>query len=532
MYLSPEKAIERWGKLDSRRSNIKSVWQQIADNMIPLKNNITDVKAGGEAKFNQILDSTAMISLEMLAGALHGMLTSPTSVFFNLSTGKPDLDNLDSVRFWIQDAVRKMHDVFNASNFQTEVHEYYIDLCGFGNGALYCEEDIRDVVRFACRPLQEICVEENFKGKIDTQYRKYKEDARSIIDEFGQGDAAKNLPDSVKQCYQSGKNDEFEILHCIYPREKAEESKFPFISQYIFVKDKKDLKVGGFKEFPLIYGRWTKISGETEGRGPGEKALPESKVLQKMMETTLRGAQKVADPPLQAPDDGFVMPLITTPAGVNFYRPGSTDRIEPIFNDSRVDFGFQAIDRIRASVREAFYVNQLQLREGPQMTAAEVNQRVEQSLRFLAPMLGRQNSEFLSPLVERVFAIMNRRQMFLPVPPELNGVELKIQYSSVMAMSQRMSEMQNINRTFAAITPLISIDPHGMDNFDVDNGIKHIAKLHNFPQEVLRTKKQVDSIRENRAKNEQAAAAAAEQETNSKTMKNVADAGSKLTLAQ
>jgi hypothetical protein len=496
MYLGAEKHIERYNKLKGNRGNFENIWQQVADVMIPFKNQIQKSSSPGESKLNDIYDSTAMISLEYLAGALHGMMTSPTSIFFYLSSGDPKFDSRDSVRMWLQDTVRAMHDALNGSNFQSEVHEYYIDLCGQGNGSLFMEEDDKEIVRFCSWPLGEVVVDENSKGVIDTYYHMYRLNARGMADEFG----IPNLPERVRSCLENGRSDEFEILDCVHPKMKGEMNdkvnpKFPFISRSIFVPDKSDIHVGGFREFPLIFGRWSKVSGEIYGRGPGEKALPEAKVLNEMTKVTLRAAQKHVDPPLQAPDDGFIMPLITKPAGINYYRPGSQDRIEPIFANGQVDFGFQAIDMKRAQIREAFYVNQLALREGPQMTATEVNQRVEQALRFLAPMLGRQQSEFLSPLVSRLYAIMSRRGMLPAVPPELDGKPLKIVYSSVMAMAQRLSEMQNIQRTFSAITPLASIDPKVMHNFNVDRGARYIARMHNFPQEMLNTEKERDTIR-------------------------------------
>ena len=59
-------------------------------------------------------------------------------------------------------------------------------------------------------------------------------------------------------------------------------------------------------------------------------ALPDTKMLNKMAETTIRAAQKQIDPPLMVPDDGFMMPVRTTPGALNFYRTGTRDRLEPL----------------------------------------------------------------------------------------------------------------------------------------------------------------------------------------------------------
>ena len=53
------------------------------------------------------------------------------------------------------------------------------------------------------------------------------------------------------------------------------------------------------------------------------------KMLNKMSEVTIRAAQKQVDPPLLVPDDGFMLPIRTVPGGLNFYRSGTRDRIEP-----------------------------------------------------------------------------------------------------------------------------------------------------------------------------------------------------------
>jgi hypothetical protein len=308
--------------------------------------------------------------------------------------------------------------------------------------------------------------------------------------------------------YKQGKADKYDIIHAIYPRSKATKKRgykgHKWVSQYILVCEKMDLEVEGFMEFPYVVPRWSKKSGETYGRGPGEKALPEAKVLNKMTEVTLVGAQKVIDPPLQAPDDGFVLPLYTTPGGLNYYRAGSDDRVEPIFNDSRIDFGFQTVEMKQKQIRAAFYSDQLKLREGPQMTAAEVNERTEQALRFLAPMLGRMQAEFLQPLIERVYNIMDRRGMIPQAPVELSNVPLKVQYVSVVAMAQRTSELTGIQRFFQNIAPIASADPAAFDVINADRATKYVAGLVNLPQEFINSEKEVADRRQQRAQQQQA----------------------------
>lgn len=499
--MTPKQVIDKRDSLKPRRYNFESIWQDVGDYLIPRKNDVQTTKYPGEARYVQLLDATGMTNAELLAGTLHSFLTNPSGFFFNLTTGDAELDNNDNVRKWVQDCVRRMHDTLNNSNFQTEINEYYIDLINFGTSTLSIEEDTETVVRFGSRPVKEIYIEENSKGMVDCVYRCFEMDCRALVDMFGYD----NLPEKVQKKYDSNKPDRYKLIHAIYPSKIDAKTTHAFTSQYVLEEEKVNLSIKGFREFPWVVSRWSKASGEEYGRGPGEKALPNVKMLQKIMETTIKGAQKTVDPPLQAPDDGFMLPLVTRPGGFNYYRAGSEDRIQPIYNDARVDFGFQMIEMVSAKIREAFYVDQLKLREGPQMTATEVSERIEQAFRFLGPIFGRQQAEFLQPTVERVFKIMDRRDMFLPAPAELTGIALKVQYSSVMALSQRQSEVQNIQRTMVAITPFASADPTILDVFNGETMAKYIAKLYNFPQEGIRNQDELGQLRQQRQQAQEAA---------------------------
>lgn len=528
MKLDPQSLIKKFESLKSDRTNYESLWQDLADYINPRKNQILANTEPGEERFDEILDSTAISSGELLASSLHSMLTNPSGFFFNLTTGDAQLDQTDAVRKYFQEVVRIIHTRLNNSNFQTEVHEYYMDLVNFGMGNLWLEKDDEFDVRFMANNIASVHIDENRLGRVDTVFREFKYDVKDMVDHFGE-DA---IPEEILEGFRRGKNNKHIIIHAVYPNIKLKSeksgplSRFKFISQYLLKDKKVVLSEGGFNELPYIIGRWAKASGEKYGRGPGEKALPDSKMVNLMKETTIRSSQKVIDPPLQLPDDGFILPLITEPGGLNYYRSGSPDRVEPIFNNARIDFGIELVNEVRQAIREAFYVDQLRLRDGPQMTAQEVIERTEQSLRFLGPILARQQSEFLQPLITRVFNILDRKGDVLPEPPEeIADTPVAVRFSSVMAMTQRQSEAQNVQRTMAAITPFASGDPGVLDNFDGDSAVRFLANLFNFPQEMLRDSEDVEQLREQRAQQQQAIQEQQSQLTDAETVNKLQGIG-------
>ena len=499
MKVSAEKIVQKIEKLDGERGTWRNHWREVASFVLPRKDNIDHTRVQGE-KVNQfLLDNTAVQSNVLLAGFMHTLLTNPNSEFFELSTGIPEIDDKDEVRLWLQKTTTIMHRILNESNFQTEVHENYIDLAAFGTACLSIEQDDATVVRFAARPIQDFFIAEDNKGMITEVYRKFKWNLTQVIQEFGE-DVIKKSRNMAKAFEAKNMAEEFEIIHAVYPREispGALLTKRPWISQYVLKDERVDLQVGHFTTFPYAVPRWSKSSGEVYGRSPAMNALPECKTLNLMVETTIRGAQKVIDPPLIATDDGFIGSIRTRPGAINFGRAGA--EIKPILNDSKVDFGFQMIEEKRQRIREAFFTDQLRLREGDRMTATEVEQRVDESFRFMGPVLSRMQAEFLRPIVERTFDLMDQVGLIEPAPEVLRDRNLTARYTSMIARTQKQGEARAILRTIEQASPFISADPSVLDNIDGNKALKELARINNFPQSILRSEQEVKKIREGRA---------------------------------
>ena len=500
--------LDRYSKLVASRSNWDSHWEDLARYIIPKKDNIYGYNTKGEKKDNNLFDGTSIHVNELLASALHGLLTNPSVHFFNLTTRDVALDNTDEVREWTQVVIRKIHQILSDSNFHTEIYEVYLDLGCFGTATLRVLEDPKLLVRFESRPIYESHIQENNLGVIDTVYRKFKYTAKQVMEEFGE----EYSPDDVKAKMISDPSCEYDIIHAVFPRDEVlmdgrfgedTPKRAKYASFYVMEKGAHVLSESGFNDFPYAVPRWSKISGEVYGRSPGMKALPDIKMLNQVMKTTIRAAQLVIAPPLQVPDDGARRTINMRPNGVNFYRAGTTSRIEPIITGARVDFGDIMMEGIRTRIRQAFFIDQLQLNEGPQMTATEVIQRTEEKVRLLAPILSRLNSELLSPLVERVFGILLRMGE-LPKPPSiLEGKAMNVVYSSTIAKAQKTSDADIITRLLSVAAPFIQSNSELMDNFDGDKIIRYLGNVLEAPTELFRSQKDVGELRQARIEQQQ-----------------------------
>lgn len=483
--------FNRWESLDSDAVNFKSHWQDCYENIVPRKEDVVTERMAGDRRNSDLYDTTAILANEMLASALHGMLTNPETRFFELTYGDPKLDEDQAVKEWCQDVGNRMFRVLNNTNFQTEIYEIYVDLGAIGTACLYMGEHEENIVHFSARAMKEIRVDENSLGLIDIVYRKFKWTPRQIVAEFGQ----ENCPIEVLRAYEKESNDRMDVIHAVEPHDdKQNPAGHKFKSTYILCNPKFILSKKGYRTFPYGVPRWSKVTGEKYGRGPGMAMLPDIMMINSMMLTLIQGAQKTVDPPLQVQDDGVIGQVRLTPGGLTIVRAGS-EPIRPLITDARIDFGQQVVEDVRNRIRSGFFVDQLTLQKGPQMTAEEVIQRTEQQLRLMGPVLGRQHFELLKPLITRLFDIMQRRGLIPPVPAVVQGKKFDVRYSSLIARAQRMNEGKDLARALQLLAPMTQIKPHIADVIDEEAVARYVWDVYGLNHKLLLTKRALDNKR-------------------------------------
>lgn len=498
--LEAKEAYKRLEALKSERSTLDSHLQEISDYFHPNKNNVTREGTQGEKRTLHIYDSTGIKSNELLTGFLHGMLTNPSAYWFEFTTGIPELDKDDEVRRWLQKTAHVCHEVMNNSNFQTEIHEFYLDLTSFGTAAMFIERDDVNVVRFSTKHIKDIWIEENNKGVVDTCYYCFKWVPRKIIQEFGED----KVPKFVLEKAEKSPEEKIELLQVIKPNGGYSKQKRLSVQgkQFVsctYIKDGQNdharLEEKGFNNFPGAIARWSKASGETYGRSPAMICLSDVKMLQEMMKETIRAQQLSNYPPLLVPDDGIIGSLRLTPSGINYYRGGQGDFIKPLTMGTNLLLSFETLKDVRERIRDCFYVNQLQLQRGPQMTATEVMQRSEEQMRLMGPVSGRQHSETLRPTIERVYEVADEKQLFPKIPRILSGRKIDVKYRSQIAKAQLMNEISNLQRGIQAAAPFFQLDQKSAQVIKADEGVRYVASMLGLPAELIADRAEIEEMR-------------------------------------
>jgi len=513
--------VREYNKEQGTRANWDTLWQEVADFCVPNKDDIYNSDVRGERKGESLYDGTAIHAADLLSSVMNSTLTNNSTNWFALSVDEVLMQS-KPVKTWLKAVEDITHQHLNNSNFHVQNSETMHDQVTFGTGPMEVMEDKEEVIRFRSYPVYKLHYKENSKGVPDTVYKEFKFTGRQIVQEWGE-DALKG---EHFKAWREDMDKEMSILHVVKPRKDIKKGlktakNMPIASFYVSLNPKGHiLHESGFHEMPYVIPRWSKINNEKYGRSPAMKALWDVKMLNAMNKIDLQGYQLTVAPPLMVPDRSFIGPIKATPFSMNYYRAGTDARVEPLFTGVRLDISEAKIQRMEDKVNQHFFLDQLKLIRGPQMTATEVEQRTDENLRILAPVLSRQNHEYLKPLITRVFGILFRANKYPPIPKELQGKEFQVQYTSLIAQAQRAAQASKINRFIGIVAPIIEIQPQVVDVLDGDAILRETAEQVGLDPKFLKSKKEVENIRNLRAQAQQQQAQQESQLTDSQIAKN------------
>lgn len=494
-----QQILRRYESLVDQRRTYEKTWQELADYILPRKSTVTLKRTPGRKQTDRLFSSTAVHANELLAATMQGTLTSPAIRWFRLKVRQEDLNEDQDVAEWLEAVTARIYLAIQQSNFGSEASEVYLDLGAFGTGAMLCEEASPERAEFAGLRFQALqigsyAVSEDAEGRVNTLFRKFELPAHAIVQKWGE-----KAGETILKLASSKPDTMIEIVHGVYPRLERPgrtRKQKPFASCYVAYTYKYLIDEGGYDEFPYMVPRWTKSSGELYGRGPGHTALPDIKTLNKAVELTLRAWAKAIDPPMKVLHQGVIGQVRLTPASLNTVE--DMNALAPIEFGAKFDVGQIKEQDLKSEIRDVWFVNQLQLPSGPQMTATEVERRYELMQRLLGPTLGRLEWEFENPLLKRVFGIMLRTNALPPVPQVLleSDADIDVEYEGPLARSQRSTEVTAIQRAYALLAGMAEMAPEVLDVMDHDENARVMAVAAGVPAKGIRSVKEIAERRQ------------------------------------
>jgi len=538
---------ERSQNMYNAASEYRQLWHALNEYLFPfsgsgLRNKQDDNSGLGSSKktLNQrdrkILNSTANYARLVYSNGMTGGTTSSTRPWFRIALPDRDLMEFKPVKEWLHETRLRMMYALQRSNFYDAIANMHEEIGVYGWNPMIIDEDPKYMIR--CRPMTigeaYIALDENQRPA--TLYRSFYMTVEQLVKRFAWAPAGKEpqrvnrtgegLPHTIWKLWKDGKLDErVQVLHVIerrttWPEHQIGPKAMPWASIYMLKdgnkrgdkgKDAEYLEVSGYMSQPFVAPRFKTTGTQVYGNScPGIEALADVKMLQKMEKDKLMGLDRQVNPPMNAP---AMMKKTgggsTLPGAVNFVdimqgQQGFTPtlQVNPDLNGLMV-----TIQEVEARIRRHFGVDLFLMMssEEKNMTATEVARRQTEKLHQLGPALTRFNHEGLDPIIDRVFTVMLGRGEIPPPPEEMQGMELSIEYTSLLAEAQRIADVPAIEQFSSFTGGLMAVAPEAGDKVNWDEMVDLAGERFSVPPEVIRTDEEVAQMRQERARQQQAA---------------------------
>jgi hypothetical protein len=520
MIIQDRKPYERrFNSLKQEFESWKSAFQSISKFINPALGFFegTQPNRGEILNHKELIDSTPTRASRIFTSGMYSGMTSPARPWYKLILPDPDLNKYPPVKDWLNVVVERQMEVFSKSNIYNILWSVYEELGVFSVGAALMKEDYDDVIRGRGFTVGEYFLGTGPDQRVNAFARIVWMTAVQMVNEFG----LNNVRTAIQDAYKQNRNTDewYPVYHLIEENDSRIESKkdfknMKFRSIYWDPSDKANtvLKVAGFKRFPILAPRWNPKGSNIYSKcGPGWMALGDAKTLQKANLDLLIMLDKQANPPLQANAS------IRNKGGVNVV-PGAVTWHEGSTPDAGVKTAYEVnpniqsqranIAEIQQAIKEDFFVDIfLMIAQAPnnEKTMYEVAKKYEEKLTMLGAVLEPVENELLDPLIDISFDIMVENGLLPPPPPELENMPLGVEYVSMLAQAQKMVGITSIEQTAGFVGNLAGVFPEVRDKFNPDEAVDEYVNMLGTPSKLIRTNDEVAQIRNDRAKQQQAA---------------------------
>ena len=472
----------------------------------------TSARFGGEKNTEAIFDSTASIAAGRFSAVMESMLTPRSQFWSHLTVHDDALFKIRRVKEYLDNVNRRLfrYRYSPQANFAGQNHMVYMSLGILGTAALFIDKlSGGPGLRYRNIPLGELYFEENHQGMINSAWRRFNLTARQAVNQFG----IDGVSDDIKTAFEGKtahkKVEPFWFLHVVKPRlefdpRRVDALGMPWASVYVSMKEKKIVTESGYASFPYSISRYTQGPGEVYGRSPAMNVLPAINTLNEEKRTLLKQGQRSVDPVLLLHDDNMLDSFSLRSDSLNYGAVTAEGKpLVHVLPTGNIAVGEELMAIEMKQINDEFLVSLFEiLVETPTMTATEVIERVREKGVLLSPTMGRQQSEYLGPLIERELDLLARQQLLPEMPDELReaGGEVDIVYDSPLSRAQRAEEAAGLMRTVETVMAVATTmqNPAPMDHFNWDVIVPEIAEIQAVPPKWLNTQDQIQAIREGR----------------------------------
>lgn len=537
----PQKVIDQYKEAQQVRLPNEPDWRISAAYCLPRHYNAWQTDGApnvGNSSIQAVkriaFDSTAARALPKYAAVLERIGTPHNMVYQSLIVQDKSLMKSKAVREYLE-SLRDLIFQYRygpKANFGRSASEVFMSLGAYGTGPMYLGQRTPNALSsdpsflYRACPLRDVFILVNDEGEVVGTFRRFYLNIRQFRDKWPQDElpacmAAKGAGDS------NGKeSDYFEFVHAVMVRtdfdpEAIDSRRHALTASYLCVQDKTYIgEERGFRSMPYIIPRTQTEAGNPYGYAPALQAQAAMGTASGIKKTIIKQGQKAVDPVLLAHDDGIMNGRVDLRPGSIYY--GGVDKqgrqlIHPL-QTGNFQVGEKLLEDERSDINDAFFVTLFQiLMDTPEMTAAEVYERVAERASLLSPTMNAIQDEMLAPQTMREIDLLQEMGKLasgpdmpgLQMPPELveAGADVELVYTSPMAKGMYAEEVSGFIRSVEQSIKLVEAtgDMSHLDHYDFDTAIPEMADYQNVPARWMNDDKKKKMIAEARAQQQQQA---------------------------
>lgn len=456
---------------------------------------------------SDLLNPAAQRALRKAAAGMTQAITPASEAWFRHAFLSREDREIPFAGEYVDAVDARIRAVLADGAFYQAIHAFNKELLAFGCALLSCEASPLTVARFACQTCGTYAVALDEDRRLSCVTRRVKMTARETAERFG----ADRLSPVTRNLLETRPYDPVEVVHVVQKREERDETRedflnMPFASYWYEENGEGLLRESGFRSMPFFFTVWEEARG-VYGTGPGDEALADQKGLEAWETRKAVGVEKMIDPPLLAP--GTLKRHVKAAPGevVSDTAFGQSNALRPLYE---VNFG-TAVQHVREEVNQialrledvmmANIFSGMSLETRPAgMTMTEYMDRRRRSAELMGPTVSSYEPRVLSPLIERVYGLLEDAGL-LPPPPEglSDWAALKVSYQSPMAQMLEQAGAVAAGQFMEQVLPLVQASPETLDKIDADQMVDELAQRMGVPASVIRSDEQVAEIRRRRA---------------------------------
>jgi len=520
-------------QLKNERTSYEAHWRELGEHFAPRRTRFfAEDKNRGDKRHGKIINESGMLAARTLRSGMFAGITSPARPWRKLTTPDPDLAEYGRVKVWLEHVNKNMRTLDVRSNLYNALPTVFGDMGVFATAAMGVFEDEEDGLRCFNFPIGSYWLACNHRNVVDTFMREFRLTVRQLVMQFGDvtaGPATRwaNFSQTVKQAWNQGNYETpINVTHILYPNMAYDPRKLDAqykrvascyfesggsvsgSAQYGFTAGAGEgfLRESGMDRFVILAPRWEVTGEDVYGTScPGMDALGTTKEIQLLEKRKSRAIEKQLNPALKGPPSlrNQKVSLIAGDITLVDERDGKNG-LSPIHETNLSVADVTADIQLKEQrVSRAFYEDlflMLAQMEGIQpRNEAEIAERHEEKLLALGPVLEGTNDELLDPLTDLEFDRMRQIGMVPEPPEELAGMELRVDYESIMAKAQKLVGVAGTERFFGFVGGLAAAFPSALEKINADEAVDEYADMMGVSSKIIYTEEQVAASRQQKA---------------------------------